>query len=129
MARVVDDQATQRLKDLADAEVAAAKERHRSRSTATASFAAAEVKLTQAASAWEAAQGEAVTAKAAAVTALIDSGMKPGDVAELLGIPAKQVRSLRASAPCNAETNEASDGGSTNGQTPHSPTVSQPTVP
>lgn len=118
MARVIDDDATARLKALADAEVAAAKERHKTRSTATARFAAAVAKLADAETAWSAAQGEANDAKATAVGDLLDSGMKPGEVAELLGIDTKEVRALKTAA---SATDTAGTAESANGTTPQSP--------
>lgn len=134
MARVVDDQATQRLKDLADAEVAAAKERHKTRTSAAGRFAAAEVKLAEAQTVWDAAQWEAVTAKAGAVADLVGSGMKPGAVAELLGVSPKDLRSLRSAGTTTSEANGAADVEATNGSSPPSSTVaapaaSQPTAP
>ncbi len=121
MARVIDDDATARLKALADAEVAAAKERHKTRSTATARFAAAVAKLAHAETAWSAAQGEANEAKATAVADLVDSGMKPGEVAELLGIDTKEVRALKTAAPAASDTDTAGPAASANGTDPQTP--------
>ena len=118
MARVIDDDATARLKALADAEVAAAKQRHKTRSTATARFAAAVAKLADAETAWTAAQGEATEAKATAVADLLDSGMKPGEVAELLGIDTKEVRAFKTAAPA---TDTTGPGASANGTDPQTP--------
>ena len=121
MARVIDDDATARLKVLADAEVAAAKERHKTRSTATARFAAAVAKLADAETAWSAAQGEANTAKAAAVGDLLDTGMKPGEVSELLGIDTKEVRALKTAAPGASAPDTADPAESANGTDPQTP--------
>ena len=121
MARAIDDDATARLKALADAEVAAAKERHKTRSTAIARFAAAVAKLADAETAWSAAQGEANEAKGTAVADLLDSGMKPGEIAELLGIDIKEVRALKAAAPAASVTDTAGPAESANGTTPQSP--------
>lgn len=121
MARVIDDDATARLEALEDAEVAAAKERHKTRTTATTRFAAAVAKLADAETAWTAAQGEANEAKGTAVADLLDSGMKPSEVAELLGVDAKDLGALRAVVPAAPATDTATSTGAANGATPQSP--------
>jgi hypothetical protein len=87
------------LKKLAQAEMDAAKERLTRRTAAARNYASAAARLTDAAATWERIQGEATAAQANAVTELIDSGMKPAAVAELLAVDAKQLRALRATVP------------------------------
>jgi hypothetical protein len=96
MPKKADAVTAERLKELADAEVAAAKERLTKRTEAAARFASAEARLVAARTIWEATQGAAATDKAAAVEQLLDTGMKPAQVAELLGLDAKELRTLRA---------------------------------
>lgn len=122
MARAIDDDATARLKALADAEVTAAKQRHKTRSSAAARFTGAVATLADAETAWKAAQGEATTAKAGAVGDLLDTGMKPGEVAELLGIDTKEVRALKTATPGAPASVEVGQGASLNSDRPHSPT-------
>lgn len=109
MPRKANTATAERLKELADAEVAAAKERLTTRTGAAALFADAEARLLTARAAWEATQGEAATDKAAAVEQLVESGMKPVKVAELLGIDAKELRALRATTATRpaADTGDA----------------------
>jgi hypothetical protein len=99
MARVTDDPATQRLRELAAQEAAAAKERLAVRTAAARSFSAAVARLAEARAAWEAAQAEAEHLKAKAVGDLLGSGLEAGEVAELLGISERELRALRATAP------------------------------
>jgi hypothetical protein len=99
----VDDTTEARLKELAQAEMTRTKERLAKRTTAARDFATATAKIEAAATTWERIQGEAIVAKASAVTALIDSEMKPAEVAQLLGIDAKELRTIRAVAPSEAE--------------------------
>ena len=107
MPKRADAATTERLKELADAEVAAAKERLSKRTEAAASFADAEARLLAGHAAWEAIQGEAATDKAAAVQQLVETGMKPAQVAGLLGIDTKELRAVRA----NGATRPAIDVG------------------
>jgi len=104
MARSADGTTEQTLKDLAAEEVAAAKERLAVRTAAARRFAAAEAKLAEARAALELSQREATKAKGAAVDEILDSGMKPGDVAKLLGIDAKELRAIRSAAQAHATT-------------------------
>jgi hypothetical protein len=77
MPKKADAATAERLKDLADAEVAAAKQRLTTRTVAAARFATAAARLRAARQAWEATQGEAATDKAAAVEQLLATGMNP----------------------------------------------------
>lgn len=111
MARVTDDATARRLRELAAQEAAVTKQRLATRTAAARSFSAAVVRLAEARAAWEAAQAEAEGTKAKAVGELLGSGMGPGEVAELLGISERELRSLRAMMPRGrAKANGATDG-------------------
>jgi hypothetical protein len=98
----VDDTTEAQLKALADTEVAAIRERLRRRTAAARDFAAASARINEAAATWGRIQGEATTAKARAVKDLIDSDMKPAEVAQLLGLNAKELRAIRTTGPAEA---------------------------
>lgn len=99
MARVTDDPTTQRLRELAAQEAAAARERLATRTGAARSFSAAMARLAEAKAAWEGAQAEAERSKAKAVGDLLGTGLEASEVAELLGIPERELRALRATTP------------------------------
>jgi|ERR1035437_9769070 hypothetical protein len=98
MTPVTHGTAEQQLKELAAKEAAAAKERLKVRSKAAQQFGEATTRLTNAQETWELAQGGATRRKAGAVEDLINSGMKPAEVADLLGIDGKELRVLRSTA-------------------------------
>ena len=56
-------------------------------------------RLAETKAAWERAQAEAQRAQAEAVEDLLGSGLQLGEVAELLGISNRELRSLRATMP------------------------------
>jgi len=93
------DKTEGQLKELARTEMAAAKDRLAARTAAARDYAKAAARLTDAASTWQRIQTEATAAQARSVAALIDSDMKPAEVARLLGIDTKQLRSLRTASP------------------------------
>ena len=64
-------------------------------------------RIAEAKAAWGRAQAEARRAQAEAVEDLVGSGLQLGEVAELLGISDRELRSLGAAAPSAAEENEA----------------------
>jgi len=111
MARSAGKTTEQALKDLATEEVAAAKERLAVRTAAARRFAASDAKLAEVRAALELAQGEATKAKGTAVDELLGSGMKPADVATLLDINAKELRTIRSAAQ-SPVTNAAVEAGS-----------------
>ena len=94
--RVGDDPTTRRLRELAAQEAAATKERLATRTAAARLFSGAVARLAEAKAAWERVQAEAQRAQAEAVEDLLGSGLQPGEVAELLGISNRELRSLRA---------------------------------
>ena len=99
IARVGDDPTTRRLRELAAQEAAATKERLATRTAAARLFSGAVARLAEAKAAWERAQAEAQRAQAEAVEDLLGSGLQPDEVAELLGISNRELRSLRATTP------------------------------
>ena len=95
-ARVGDDPTTRRLRELAAQEAAATKERLATRTAAARLFSGAVARVAETKAAWERAQAEAQRAQAEAVEDLLGSGLQPDDVAELLGMSKKELRSFRA---------------------------------
>ena len=67
---------------------------------------------------WALAREEATRRKGGAVESLINSGMKAAEVAELLGIEGKELRTLRAAAP-NSNPNNGSGPGASDGENPN----------
>jgi ERCC4-type nuclease len=108
MARTVDDTTADRLKELADAEMAEAKQRLAKRTAAAKSYATAAAKLVEATKTWERIQAETTTAKAKAINDLLDSEMKPVQVAELLGLDQRELRAIRTTTPA-ADRDRAGD--------------------
>ena len=98
-ARVGDDPTIRRLRELAAQEAAATKERLATRTAAARLFSGAVARLAETKAAWERAQAEAQRAQAEAVEDLLGSGMQLGEVAELLGISKRELRSLCATRP------------------------------
>ena len=96
MARVGDDPTIRRLRELAAQEAAATKERLATRTAAARLFSGAVARLAAAKAAWERAEAETQRARAEAVEDLLGSGLQPHEVAELLGISNRELRSLRA---------------------------------
>ena len=74
-------------------------------------------RLAEAKAAWERAQAEARRAQAEAVEGLVGSGLPLGEVAELLGISDRELRSLGATTPARPKrtrpSNERAGGGAT----------------
>jgi len=103
------DETEGQLKELAHTEMAAAKDRLAARTAAARDYAKAAARLTDAASTWQRIQIEATAAQARSVAALIDSDMKFAEVARLLGIDTKQLRSLRTASPRTSEPEAAQD--------------------
>ena len=102
-----DHPATRRLRELAAQEAAVTKQRLATRTAAARSFFGAVARLAEAKAAWGRAQAEARRAQAEAVEDLVGSGLQLGEVAELLGISNRELRSLGAATPSAAEENEA----------------------
>jgi uncharacterized membrane protein YqiK len=95
-----DDQpATLRLRELAAQEAAVTKQRLASRTAAARLFFGAVARIAEAKAAWGRAQAEARRAQAEAVEDLVGSGLQLGEVAELLGISNRELRSLGAATP------------------------------
>jgi hypothetical protein len=99
MARLTDDPTTQRLREIAAQEAASTKERLAVRTGAARSFSATVARLAEAKAVWHGIQAEAERAKAKAVGDLLGTGLEAGEVAELLGISERELRTLRATAP------------------------------
>ena len=66
-------------------------------------------RLAETKAAWERAQAEAQRAQAEAVEDLLGSGLQPDEVAELLGISNRELRSLRGTTPALADEGERAD--------------------
>ena len=96
ITRIGDDPTTRRLRELAAQEAAATKDRLATRTAAARLFSGAVARLAEAKAPWERVQAEAQHAKAVAVEDLLGSGLQPGEVAELLGISNRELRSLCA---------------------------------
>ncbi len=105
MARTSEDPITEQLRKLAQTEAAAAKERLSKRTAAARDFAGASATRLEAVAAWERIQGETHLKQAKAVAALLDSDLSAADVAQLLGIDQREVRTLKAAA--GAEDDQA----------------------
>ena len=95
MARPGDDPAIRRLRELAAQEAAATKERLATRTAAARLFSGAVARLAETKAAWEHAEAEAQRARAEAVEDLLGFGLQPDEVAELLGISNRELRSFR----------------------------------
>jgi hypothetical protein len=99
MARRIDDPVADQLKKLAQTEASAARQRLAKRTTAARDFASATAMRAEGAATWERIQGEANLRQAKAIAALLDSDLKPTEVAQLLGINVREVRALKSAAP------------------------------
>jgi hypothetical protein len=113
-ARGDDHPATRRLRELAAQEAAVTKQRLTSRTAAARLFFGAVARLAEAKAAWGRAEAEARRAQAEAVEDLVGSGLQLGEVAELLGISHRELRSLGAAAPARPNRTRPSnerDGG------------------
>ena len=99
VARVADDPTIRRLRELAAQEAAATKERLATRTAAARFFSGAGARLAETKVAWERAQAEAQRAQAEAVEDLLGSGLQADEVAELLGISSRELRTLRGTTP------------------------------
>ena len=86
-ARGDDHPTTRRIRELAAQEAAVTKQRLATRTAAARLFLGAVARLGEAKTAWGRAQ-------AGAVEDLVGSGLQPGEVAELLGISNRELRSL-----------------------------------
>jgi hypothetical protein len=102
-----DDPTIRRLRELAAQEATATKERLATRTAAARLFSGAVARLAETKAAWARAQAEAQGAEAEAVEDLLGSGLQPDEVAELLGISNRELRSLRGATP--ARPTKASD--------------------
>ena len=91
--------ATRRLRVLAAQEAAVTKQRLATRTAAARLFFGAVARLAEAKAAWGRAQADARRAQAQAVEDLVGSGLQVGEVAELLGISNRELRSLGAATP------------------------------
>ena len=95
-ARGDDHPTTRRIRELAAQEAAVTKQRLATRTAAARLFLGAVARLGEAKTAWGRAQAEARRAQAGAVEDLVGSGLQLGEVAELLGISNRELRSLGA---------------------------------
>jgi hypothetical protein len=91
-----DHPTTRRLRELAAQEAAVAKQRLATRTAAARLFFGALARLAEAKAAWGRAQAEARHAQAEAVEDLVGSGLQVGEVAELLGVSNRELRSFGA---------------------------------
>jgi hypothetical protein len=94
-----DHPTTRRLRELAAQEAAVTKQRLATRTAAARLFFGALARLAEAKAAWGRAQAEARRAQAEAVDDFVGSGLQLGEVAELLGISNRELRSLGAATP------------------------------
>jgi hypothetical protein len=110
-ARAVFDPTTLRLRQLAAQEAAVRRERLATRTAAARSFSAAVARVADAKDAWEHVQAEARRVQSKAVEDFLCSGLAPSEVAELLGISNRELRTLRktTAAPVR-KTSRPTDG-------------------
>ena len=104
-----DDHTTRRLRELAAQEAAATRQRLATRTAAARLFSRTVSRLAEAEAAWERAQAEAGRAEAEAVEDLVGSGLQLGEVAELLGVSDRELRSLGAPASARPKRRRPSD--------------------
>ena len=104
-----DHPATRRLRVLAAQEAAVTKQRLATRTAAARLFFGAVARLAEAKAAWGRAEAEARRAQAEAVEDLVGSGLQVGQVAELLGISNRELRSLGAAAPARPKRTRPSN--------------------
>ena len=116
---------TRRLRELAAQEAAVTKQRLATRTAAARLFFGAVARLAEAKAAWERAQAEARRAQAEAVEDLVGSGLQLGEVAELLGISNRELRSLGAATPARPKRTRPSNERA--GGVPTTSLVSSPT--
>ncbi len=98
-ARGGDHPTTRRLRELAAQEAAVTKQRLATRTTSARSFFGALARLAEAKAAWGRGEAESRHAQAEAVAGLVGSGLQLGEVAELLGISRRELRTLGAPTP------------------------------
>ena len=120
-----DHPATRRLRELAAQEAAVTKQRLATRTAAARLFFGAVARLAEAKAAWGRAQAEARRAQAEAVEDLVGSGLQVGEVAELLGISNRELRSLGAATPARPKRTRPSNERA--GGVPTTSLVSSPT--
>ncbi len=89
------DPITEQLKKLAQAEATAARERLAKRTSAARDFASAAAGRAEAQANWRRIQGEVDAKQSKAVAAVLDTDLKAAQVAELLGIDVKDVRTFK----------------------------------
>ncbi len=94
-----DHPTTRRLRELAAQEAAVTKQRLATGTAAARLFFGAVARLAEAKTAWGRAQAEARRAQAEGVVGLVGAGLQLGEVAELLGISNRELRSLGATTP------------------------------
>ena len=104
-----DHPATRRLRELAAQEAAVTKQRLATRTAAARLFFGAVARLAEAKAAWGRAQADARRAQAEAVEDLVGSGLPLGEVADLLGISNRELRSLGAAAPARPKRTRPSN--------------------
>jgi hypothetical protein len=117
--------ATRRLRELAAQEAAVTKQRLATRTAAARLFFGAVARIAEAKAAWGRAQAEARRAQAEAVQDLVGSGLQVGEVAELLGISSRELRSLGATTPARPKRTRPSN--ERTGGVPTTSLVSSPT--
>jgi hypothetical protein len=112
-----DHPATRRLRVLAAQEAAVTKQRLATRTAAARLFFGAVTRLGEAKAVWGRAQADARRAQAEAVEDLVGSGLPLREVAELVGISDRELRSLGATTPARPKrtrpSNERAGGGAT----------------
>jgi hypothetical protein len=106
-----DHPATRRLRELAAQEAAVTKQRLATRTAAARLFFGAVARLAEAKAAWGRAQAEARHAQAKAVEALVGSGLQHDEVAELLGISDRDLRSLGTTTLARPKSRRPSNEG------------------
>ena len=117
--------ATRRLRELAAQEAAVTKQRLATRTAAARLFFGAVARIAEAKAAWGRAQAEARRAQADAVEDLVGSGLQLGEVADLLGISDRELRSLGAATPARPKRTRPSNERA--GSVPTTTLVSSPT--
>ncbi len=104
-----DHPATRRLRELAAQEAAVTKQRLATRTAAARLFFGALARLAEAKAVWGRAQADARRTQAEAAEDLVASGLQVGEVAELLGISDRELRSLGAAAPARPKRTRPSN--------------------
>jgi hypothetical protein len=121
-----DHPATRRLRELAAQEAAVTKQRLATRTAAARLFFGALARLAEAKAVWGRAQAEARRAQAEAVEDLVGSGLQLGEVAEVLGLSNRELRSL--AAPTSARPKSTRPSNELAGGVPTPSLVRSPTT-